>query len=120
MIRKMLKSKLHRAVVTGTKLDYEGSITIDANLLEAADILEYEQVQVVNIFSGARFETYAISGEKGSGVVELNGAAARLAVPGDLVIIMAHSLISDPVPETFCPKKVMIDDSNKVKEILCS
>lgn len=91
MLRTMLKSKLHRATVTGADLNYVGSITIDADLLDLADILENEQVHVVDINNGARFETYTIAGERGSGVVQINGAAARLVHTGDIVIVMSYA-----------------------------
>ncbi|MEV5070663.1 aspartate 1-decarboxylase [Microbacterium sp. LMI12-1-1.1] len=90
MLRTMLKSKLHRATVTGSDLNYVGSITIDADLLALADILENEQVHVVDVNNGARFETYTIAGERGSGVVQINGAAARLVHTGDVVIVMSY------------------------------
>ena len=91
MRRRLLKSKLHRATVTACDLNYEGSITIDVDLLERADILEFEQVQVVDINNGARFETYAIAGERGSMAMQVNGAAARLVQPDDLIIVMSFA-----------------------------
>ncbi|MDW4573717.1 aspartate 1-decarboxylase [Microbacterium sp. M3] len=91
MLRTMLKSKLHRATVTGSDLNYVGSITIDEDLLELADILENEQVHVVDVNNGARFETYTIAGERGSGVMQINGAAARLVHTGDVVIVMSYA-----------------------------
>lgn len=91
MLRTLLKSKLHRATVTGADLNYVGSITIDEDLLDLADILENEQVHVVDINNGARFETYTIAGERGSGVVQINGAAARLVHTGDIVIVMSYA-----------------------------
>lgn len=91
MHRTLLKSKLHRATVTGSDLNYVGSITIDADLLDLADIVEHEQVHVVDVNNGARFETYAIAGERGSGVVQINGAAARLVHTGDIVIVMSYA-----------------------------
>jgi aspartate 1-decarboxylase len=119
MSRKMLRSKIHRAVVTDADLAYEGSITIDSDLLLQADMVEYEQVQVVNINNGARFETYIISGEAGSGDILLNGAAARLAHPGDRIIIMAYSMIEEQELANWRPQLVLLDDKNQVKEILC-
>jgi aspartate 1-decarboxylase len=92
VLRTMLKSKLHRATVTGADLNYVGSITIDADLMALADILENEQVHVVDINNGARFETYTIAGERGSGVVQINGAAARLVHTGDVVIVMSYGV----------------------------
>lgn len=95
MRRTMLKSKLHRATVTGSDLNYEGSITIDADLLDAANILEYEKVQVVDVNNGARFETYTIAGQRRSRTIQINGAAARLAHTGDIVIVMSYASFDD-------------------------
>ncbi|SRR5690554_6079147 len=113
MQRVMCKSKIHRATVTGADLNYEGSITIDALLMEAADIREYEQVQVVNLNNGARFETYAIRGEPGSGDIVLNGAAARLAHPGDRVIIISYAGYEESELEDFEPRLVFVDAANR-------
>lgn len=115
MIRKMCKSKIHRATVTDANLHYVGSITIDSQLLKAADILPYEMVQVVNINNGERFETYAIEGTPGSGTVCLNGAAARLAVPGDLVIVIAYGLYTETELKDWEPKVVHVDAENKIQ-----
>jgi aspartate 1-decarboxylase len=115
MIRKMCKSKIHRATVTDANLHYVGSVTIDTELLAAADILPYEMVQVVNINNGERFETYAIEGEAGSGTVCLNGAAARLAVPGDLVIVIAYGLYTEEELKDWEPKVVHVDAENKIR-----
>lgn len=114
MLRKMCKSKIHRATVTDVNLHYEGSITVDRDLLEAADILPYEMVQVLNINNGERFETYAISGPSGSGTVCLNGAAARLAMPGDLVIIIAYGDYEDKDLRDWAPKIVHVDAENRI------
>ena len=114
-MRIMLKSKIHRACVTEVNIDYEGSITIDKKLMEEADILPYEQVQVVNINNGARFTTYAIEGEKGE--VCLNGAAARLAVKGDIVIILVYCHVEDEEAPNFMPKLVYVDAKNAITEI---
>lgn len=119
MKRKMLRSKIHRAVVTDADLEYEGSITIDSDLLRQAEVAEYELVQVVNLNNGERFETYVISGKAGSGDVQLNGAAARLANPGDRIIIMVYSLIDEHEIESWKPKILLLDIRNRVKEILC-
>jgi aspartate 1-decarboxylase len=119
MKRKMLRSKIHRAVVTEANLEYEGSITIDSDLLRQAEVVEYELVQIVNLNNGERFETYVISGEAGSGDVRLNGAAARLVHPGDRIIIMAYSLIDEDEIESWKPKILLLDIKNRVKEILC-
>ncbi|HIJ00751.1 MAG TPA: aspartate 1-decarboxylase [Candidatus Methanomethylophilaceae archaeon] len=105
----MLRGKIHRAKVTETRLDYAGSITVDADLIRTADIWPGEKVHVVNINNGARFETYVIEGEAGSGTVAVNGAAARLCQPGDLVIILGYELSDDPIK----PKIVLVDDHNR-------
>jgi aspartate 1-decarboxylase len=114
MLRQMCKSKIHRATVTDANLNYVGSITIDQKLLAATDILEYELVQVVNINNGERFETYALAGEPGSGVICLNGAAARLAAPGDLVIIMAYGLVSESELPKWEPRIVHVNAANQI------
>jgi len=113
-MRIMLKSKIHRARVTDANIDYEGSITIDRKLLAAADILPYEQVQVLNINNGARFSTYAIEGEDGSGEICLNGAAARLAVKGDLVIILTYCDVSEEEARDHVPKIVHVNENNTI------
>ena len=110
----MLKSKIHRATVTEANIDYVGSITIDANLLDEANILEYEQVQVVDINNGARFETYTISGERGSGIICLNGAAALCSNVGDKVIIMCYAKMSPEEAKTNKPTVLFVDDNNKI------
>lgn len=111
-MRIMLKSKIHRARVTDANINYEGSITIDRRLMELADILPYEQVQVLNINTGARFETYAIEGERGE--ICLNGAAARLAVKGDLVIILTYCHVEEKEARNIIPKLVYVDEKNAV------
>jgi len=108
----MLKSKIHRARVTDANIDYEGSITIDKKLLEAADILPYEQVEVLNVNNGARFSTYAIEGEKGE--VCLNGAAARLAVKGDIVIILSYQYVEDSEAHSMKPRLIYVDAKNAI------
>ena len=113
MMRVMLRSKLHRLTVTETNINYEGSITIDKSLIRAADILPGERVQVVNINNGARFETYVIEG--GSGIVCLNGAAARLAAPGDKVIVIAYAMVEEGDAQKFKPKIILVDERNKMK-----
>ena len=113
----MLKSKIHRATVTEAKLDYVGSITIDASLLEKSGILEYEKVQIANVTNGARLETYTIAGEKGSGVICLNGAAAHLAQKGDIIIIMAYADMSEDEAKTHRPKVVFVDSENNIKKV---
>ncbi|MFQ5925349.1 MAG: aspartate 1-decarboxylase [Dehalococcoidia bacterium] len=113
-MRTMLKSKIHRARVTEVNLDYEGSIAIDGLLMEAADILPYEKVHVLDLNNGARFETYAIEGERGSGELCINGAAARLVSRGDAVIILSYRLVSDEEAQTTKPKKVYVDERNAI------
>jgi aspartate 1-decarboxylase len=113
-MRTMLKSKIHRATVTDANIDYEGSITVDRKLMEAADIIPYEQVHVLNISNGARFTTYAIEGEAGSGEICLNGAAARLAVKGDLVIILTYTGVPEEEMENYRPKIVHVDKKNAI------
>ncbi len=113
-MRIMLKSKIHRARVTDANIDYEGSITIDKKLMAEADILPYEQVQVLNINNGARFSTYAIEGQEGSGEICLNGAAARLAVKGDLVIILTYCDVSEEEAHHHTPKVVYVDARNAI------
>ncbi|MEK7354656.1 MAG: aspartate 1-decarboxylase [Chloroflexota bacterium] len=114
-MRAMLKSKIHRARVTEANINYEGSITIDKKLMEAADILPYEQVDVLNVNSGARFTTYAIEGEKGE--ICLNGAAARLVVKGDIVIVLAYAHLDDAQARKCHPKLVYVDEKNAIKRI---
>lgn len=114
MQRKMLKSKIHRATLTGADLQYEGSITIDKDLMEAADIIPYEAVCVWDVNNGSRFETYAIEGERGSGVVCVNGAAARLVAPNDLVIIASFVSMDNAEALAHEPKLVFVDDRNMI------
>jgi aspartate 1-decarboxylase len=114
MDRKMLKSKIHRATVTGADLHYEGSITIDKELMEAADIIAYEAVCIWDVNNGSRFETYAIEGEPGSGVICINGAAARMVAPQDLVIIASFVSMSNAEALVHEPKLVFVDDKNRM------
>ena len=114
MTREMCRSKIHGATVTEANLYYRGSITIDQALLEAADILPYEKVQVVDLNNGERLETYAISGEKGSGRVCLNGAAARHVHTGDKIIVMAFSVVSDAEARIWDPKLIFVDERNRM------
>ena len=111
-MRVMLEGKIHRASVTDANMDYEGSITIDRKLMEAADILHYEQVHVLDINNGARFTTYAIEGEKGE--ICLNGAAARLVQKGDLVIILAYCHLNDEEARSYTPNRVYVDAKNDI------
>ena len=113
-MRTMLRSKIHRARVTEVNVDYEGSITIDKRLMEAADILPYEMVHVLDINNGARFQTYVIEGEADSGVIGLNGAAARLASKGDLVIILSYCTVSDEEARLHEPRRVYVDANNAI------
>ncbi|GIO30910.1 MULTISPECIES: aspartate 1-decarboxylase [Paenibacillus] len=113
MFRTMMKSKIHRATVTEANLNYVGSITIDEELMEAADLLENEKVQVVDNNNGARLETYVIPGPRGSGVICLNGAAARLVQPGDTVIIMSYAMMSNDEAQTFKPTVVFVNEQNR-------
>ena len=115
-MRTMLRSKIHRARVTGGNVDYEGSITIDKLLMEASDILPYEMVHVLNVNNGARFQTYAIEGTPGSGEIVLNGAAARLAARGDIVIILTYCTVSDEEARHFEPKVVYVDANNTIRD----
>jgi aspartate 1-decarboxylase len=114
MERKMLKSKIHRAVVTGADLHYEGSVTIDRELMEAADIIPYEAVAIWNVTNGNRFETYAIEGEAGSGVICINGAAARMVAPQDLVIIACFVTMNDAEARNHEPRLVFVDERNRM------
>ena len=113
-MRTMLKSKIHRARVTRCNVDYEGSITIDKDLIEAADLLPYEKVDVLNINNGARFHTYVIEGERGSGEICLNGAAARLVAKGDIVIILSYHTVTDDEAVTATPRLVYVDSENRI------
>jgi len=115
-MRIMLKSKIHRARVTEVNIDYEGSITIDKGLMEEADILPYEQVQVLNINNGARFSTYAIEADQGSGEICINGAAARLVAKGDTVIILSYCHVNEDEAYNFTPKLVYVDAKNAITE----
>ncbi|MCP3030720.1 aspartate 1-decarboxylase [Halobacillus sp. A1] len=118
MFRTMMKAKIHRARVTEANLNYVGSITIDQDLLEMVDILPHEKVQIVNNNNGARLETYVIAGERGSGVVCLNGAAARLVQPDDVIIIVSYAMVSKEELGEFKPKIAIMDENNKVREII--
>jgi aspartate 1-decarboxylase len=113
-MRTMLKSKIHRARVTQCNIDYEGSITIDKDLMEAADILQFEKVEVLNINNSARFHTYAIEGQRGSGEICLNGAAARLVAKGDIVIILSYHLVAEEEAAVPSPRLVYVDSQNRI------
>jgi aspartate 1-decarboxylase len=116
-MRIMMKSKIHRATVTQADLDYVGSVTLDAALMEAADLLEGEQVAIVDITNGARIETYVIPGERGSGVIGINGAAAHLVHPGDLVIIMSYAVLDDAEARALEPRVVQVDEKNRIVKL---
>ncbi|WP_117169378.1 aspartate 1-decarboxylase [Paraliobacillus sediminis] len=118
MYRTMMKGKIHRARVTEANLDYVGSITIDQDILEKVDILPHEKVQIVNNNNGARLETYVIPGERGSKVICLNGAAARLVQKNDIVIIVSYALVSDEEFSTYKPKVAIMNEKNEVVEML--
>ncbi|CAH8771418.1 aspartate 1-decarboxylase [Paenibacillus dendritiformis] len=118
MFREMMKSKIHRATVTEANLNYVGSITIDEHLMELADIWANEKVQIVNNYNGARLETYVIPGPRHSGVICLNGAAARLVQPGDNVIIISYASMTDEEARSYTPKIVFVDGDNKPVELM--
>jgi aspartate 1-decarboxylase len=117
MRRTMLKSKVHRATVTGSDLHYVGSITMDPELLEAADILENELVHVLDVDNGARFETYTIAGERGSGEVKINGAAARLVHTGDTVIVVSYAEYDEEELDHYEPRVVHVDEANRILDV---
>ena len=116
MQRFILKSKLHRATVTDADLHYEESVSIDEGLMEAADIIPYEKVAIYDVSNGERFTTYAIKGERGSGVICLNGAAARKVARGDLIIIATYVLLDDGDAKNWSPKCILLDEKNRIKE----
>lgn len=113
MLRTLMRAKIHRATVTDADLNYVGSITIDSDLMEAADLVEYEHVHVVDVNNGARFETYVIEGERGSGTICVNGAAARLVQRGDKVIVIAYGALDEAEITAFEPRIVTVDGSNR-------
>ena len=115
MKRTMMKGKIHRATVTDSNLDYEGSITIDSHLMDNANIIPYEQVDIYNVTSGDRFTTYAIRGDKNSGVICINGAAAHKARKGDIIIIATYASFEEKELEKFKPSKVYVDGANRIK-----
>jgi aspartate 1-decarboxylase len=117
MLISIMRSKIHRATVTETHLEYEGSITIDEKLLEESGLYKHEKVQVVNLNNGSRLETYIIKGKKNSGIICLNGPAARKALPGDKVIIISYALIDEKQANSFKSVIIKVDDNNKITEI---
>lgn len=118
MRRTMMKSKLHRATVTMADLDYVGSVTIDRDLMDAADLLPNERVQVLDVTNGARLETYVLEGERGSGVIGINGAAAHLVHPGDIVLIVSYADLDDAEARTWVPTVVLLDADNRIERII--
>ena len=114
MQRHLMKSKIHRATITSADLHYEGSLTVDEDLLDAADLVTYEEIQVVNVNNGARFTTYVIPGPRGSGVIQLNGAAARLGHPGDLVILISYGVFDEAEADRHTPRVVFVDGHNRI------
>jgi aspartate 1-decarboxylase len=114
MQRHLMKSKIHRATITSADLHYEGSLTVDEDLLDAADLVEYEEIQVVNVNNGQRFSTYVIPGPRGSGVIQLNGAAARLGMAGDLVILISYAVFDEKEAERHNPRVVFVDAQNRI------
>jgi len=117
MMLTMFRSKIHRATVTEANLNYTGSLTLDRDLMDAAGMLAYEQVHVLNINTGGRFVTYIIEGKRGSGVVCLNGAAARLGQPGDLVIVLTYAQMTPEEAQNFKPTRVIVDEKNRVVKV---
>ena len=117
MMRIMMKSKIHRATVTQADLDYVGSVTIDADLLDAAELLEGEQVAIVDNTNGSRIETYVIPGPRGSGIIGINGAAAHLVHPGDVVIIMSYALMDEAEARALQPRVVHVDEKNRIVKL---
>ncbi len=113
MRRRLMKSKIHRATITSADLHYEGSLTLDTELMAAADLVEYEEIQVVNVNNGARFTTYVIPGPAGTGVLQLNGAAARLGMPGDVVILIAYADVEEVDVPQFRPSVVFVNAGNR-------
>ena len=114
MQRQMLKSKIHRATITAADLHYEGSLTVDEDLLDAADLVTHEEVQVVNVNNGSRFTTYVIPGPRGSGIMQLNGAAARLGHAGDVVILISYGVFTEPETKRHVPRVVFVDERNRL------
>jgi aspartate 1-decarboxylase len=114
MLRRLMKSKIHRATITSADLHYEGSLSVDEDLMDAADLVEFEEIQVVNVNNGSRLSTYVIPGPRGSGVIQLNGAAARLGMPGDLVILISYGDYSEQEVAHHHPRVVFVDDQNRM------
>ena len=118
MLKQMLNAKIHRATVTRADLNYEGSLTIDRDLMDAVGILSFEKIKIYNITNGERFDTYAIEGPRGSGVIGLNGAAARKGMAGDLIIIVTYGIYSEEELQNYHPRIILLNERNQVKETL--
>ena len=118
MLKQMLSAKIHRATVTQADLNYEGSLTIDKDLMDAVGIASFERIKIYNINNGERFDTYAIEGQRGSGVIGLNGAAARKGMKGDLIIIVTYAIFTDEELENYYPRIILLDDRNRIKQKL--
>jgi aspartate 1-decarboxylase len=118
MLKQMLNAKIHRATVTEANLEYEGSLTIDRDLMDAVGIIPFERINVYNINNGERFDTYAIDGSRGSGTIGLNGAAARKGMKGDLIIIVTFGTYTEQELETYHPRIILLDEQNRIKEML--
>jgi aspartate 1-decarboxylase len=114
MQRHLMKSKIHRATITAADLHYEGSLTVDENLLDAADLIQHEEVQVVNVNNGARFSTYVIPGPRGSGIMQLNGAAARMGHPGDVIIVISYGVFTADEAKRHSPRVILVDGENRI------
>lgn len=114
MQRHLMKSKIHRGTITAADLHYEGSLTVDEDLLDAADLVTHEEVQVVNVNNGSRFTTYVVPGPRGSGIMQLNGAAARLGHPGDVVILIAYGVFTEAETQRHAPRVVFVDERNRI------
>jgi aspartate 1-decarboxylase len=117
MRRTLLRSKIHRATITDAHVEYEGSITVDSNLMKAAGLAEYELVHVADVTNGARLETYVMTGPAGSGVIRMNGAAAQVVNVGDKIIIMAYAQVEEPIPPSWKPEIVLVDEQNRIREV---
>jgi aspartate 1-decarboxylase len=118
MLKQMLSAKIHRATITQSNLDYEGSLTIDKDLMDAVGISTFEQIKIFNINNGERFDTYAIDGPRGSGIIGLNGAAARKGMAGDLIIIVTYGIYSDEELKNYHPRVALLNEKNQIKKLL--
>jgi aspartate 1-decarboxylase len=118
MLKQMLNAKIHRATVTEADLNYEGSLTIDRDLMDAVGITSFERIKIYNINNGERFDTYAIEGDRGSGTIGLNGAAARKGMKGDLIIIVTYGIYTEQELENYHPRIALLDENNRIKEML--